>query len=85
MHGGRLGRLLSKQVGGSGDPVKIAAYLGRSEKFDVAISEFARSYSAQVSSDFARYTSAIADGRVVTGDAVISGDHIIDRRQNIDD
>ena len=79
------GRTLAHGHARSGDPVQIAAYLGRSEKFDVAISEFARSYSAQVTSDFAQYTAAIADGRVVTGDAVISGDHIIDRRQSIDD
>ena len=60
----------------------IAAYLGQSEKFDAAMTEFARSYSAQVSRDFAQYTAAIADGQVVTGDAVVSGDHIIDRRQS---
>jgi uncharacterized protein (DUF2252 family) len=79
------GRTLAHGHARSGDPVEIAAYLGQSEKFDVAISEFSRAYSAQVNSDFARYTAAIADGRVVTGHAEVSGDHIIDRRQNIDD
>ena len=76
------GRTLAHGHARSGDPVQIAAYLGQSEKFDAAMTEFARSYSAQVSRDFAQYTAAIADGQVVTGDAVVSGDHIIDRRQS---
>jgi uncharacterized protein (DUF2252 family) len=79
------GRTLAHGHARSGDPVEIAAYLGQSEKFDVAISEFARVYSAQVNSDFAQYTAAIADGRVVTGHAVVSGDHIIERRQQVVD
>jgi uncharacterized protein (DUF2252 family) len=79
------GRTLAHGHARSGDPVAIAAYLGEGTKFDDAISSFSRVYAAQVGSDFAEYTSAIADGRVVTGEAIISGDHIIERRQNIDD
>ena len=75
------GRTLAHGHARSGDPVAIAAYLGQSEKFDVAISSFARAYSAQVDSDFAEYTAAIADGRVVSGQVDISGDRIIDRPQ----
>ena len=73
------GRTLAHGHARSGDPVAIAAYLGQSEKFDVAISEFSRAYSTQVNGDFAQYTAAIADGRVVTGHADVSGDHIIER------
>jgi len=79
------GRTLAHGHARSGDPVAIAAYLGQSEKFDVAISEFSRAYSTQVNGDFAQYTAAIAEGRVVTGHADVSGDHIIERRQQIVD
>jgi uncharacterized protein (DUF2252 family) len=79
------GRTLAHGHARSGDPVSIAAYLGQSEKFDAAISQFSRAYSAQVDSDFAQYTAAIADGRIVTGHAEISGDHIIEGRMKIAD
>jgi len=75
------GRTLAHGHARSGDPVAIAAYLGQSEKFDIAMSDFARAYSAQVDSDFAAYTAAIADGRVVSGPADVSGDRIIERPQ----
>jgi uncharacterized protein (DUF2252 family) len=78
------GRTLAHGHARSGDPVAIAAYLGQGTKFDDAISTFSRAYAEQVDSDFAEYTSAIADGRVVSGEAIISGDHIIESRQNID-
>lgn len=77
------GRTLAHGHARSGDPVAIAAYLGQGTKFDDAISTFSRAYAEQVGSDFAEYTSAIADGRVVTGEANISGDHLIERRQNV--
>ena len=77
------GRTLAHGHARSGDPVAIAAYLGQGTKFDDAISTFSRAYAEQVDSDFAEYTSAIADGRVVTGEAIISGDHIIESRQNV--
>lgn len=75
------GRTLAHGHARSGDPVAIAAYLGQSTKFDEAIGRFSRAYATQVDSDFAEYTAAIADGRVVTGEADLSGDRIIDRRQ----
>ena len=75
------GRTLAHGHARSGDPVAIAAYLGQSTKFDDAMTAFARDYAVQVGSDFAEYTAAIADGRVVTGEANVSGDHIIERQQ----
>ena len=75
------GRTLAHGHARSGDPVAIAAYLGQSTKFDDAMTAFARDYAMQVGSDFAEYTAAIADGRVVTGEANVSGDHIIERQQ----
>ncbi len=79
------GRTLAHGHARSGDPVAIAAYLGKSEKFDVAMSAFARAYSGQVNADFAEYSAAIAAGQVVTGHAEISGDHVIESRQPIVD
>ena len=75
------GRTLAHGHARSGDPVAIAAYLGSSTKFDMAMSDFARAYARQVDSDFAEYKKAIAEGRVVTGEVVISGDHVIESRQ----
>ncbi len=79
------GRTLAHGHARSGDPVAIAAYLGQSTKFDDAMSSFARAYAVQVDSDFAAYTAAIADGRVVSGPADLSGDRILERHQPIVD
>jgi hypothetical protein len=79
------GRTLAHGHARSGDPVAISAYLGQSTKFDDAMSSFARAYAVQVDADFAEYTAAIAEGRVVTGQVDISGDRIIDRRQQVID
>ena len=79
------GRTLAHGHARSGDPVAISAYLGQSTKFDDAMSSFARAYAVQVNADFAEYTAAIAAGRVVTGQVDISGDRIIDRRQQVID
>jgi hypothetical protein len=40
----------------------IAGYLGTSDRFDRAITEFARRYAAQNGVDFAAHAQAIADG-----------------------
>lgn len=79
------GRTLAHGHARSGDPVAIAAYLGQSTKFDDAMSSFARAYAVQVDADFTAYKAAIADGRVVTGASTVSGDHILDRRQQVID
>lgn len=59
------GRTLARAHARAGDPVKINAYLGTSAKFDRAIRDFSIGYADQVESDFAKYTAAIAEGRVV--------------------
>jgi uncharacterized protein (DUF2252 family) len=47
----------------TGDRFAIAAYLGRSDKFDQAVAAFAASYADQTERDHAALAQAVADGR----------------------
>ena len=49
----------------SGDPVALAAYMGRSDTFDRAVTAFASSYAQQNDADYAAFTAAIQKGRLV--------------------
>jgi len=49
----------------SGDPIAIAAYLGRRDTFDKAIAELAELYADQNECDYQRLVDAIDTGRVV--------------------
>ena len=53
----------------SGEPAVIAGYLGRSDRVDRSIAEFASRYADQNDDDFAAHAQAIADGALpaVTG------------------
>jgi hypothetical protein len=48
----------------SGDPVSIAAYLGRKDTFDEAIADFSRRYADQNERDFEAFCDAIRSGRL---------------------
>jgi uncharacterized protein (DUF2252 family) len=48
-----------------GDRIAIAAYLGKSEKFDDAIADFARAYADQNERDFSALKDAIKLGSIV--------------------
>ena len=48
----------------SGDRVQIAAYLGKSERFDVAIADFAQAYADQTERDHAALCAAVKSGRI---------------------
>jgi uncharacterized protein (DUF2252 family) len=61
-------RGLARAHARSGDPVAINGYLGTSTKFDKAIRDFSLAYADQVTSDYARYTAAIADGSIKVAD-----------------
>ncbi|UZN01570.1 DUF2252 domain-containing protein [Cellulomonas sp. S1-8] len=66
---GRIcGRTLARAHARSGDRVAIAAYLGRSDRFDRAIGEFAEAYARQNASDHAALGEAAASGRVAVAD-----------------
>jgi uncharacterized protein (DUF2252 family) len=60
------GAVLARAHARSGDPVAIAAYLGRGDAFDRAISRFASAYADQTDSDHQRLVDAIASGVVAT-------------------
>jgi uncharacterized protein (DUF2252 family) len=48
----------------SGDAVALAAYMGRSDAFDRAITAFATAYERQNAADYALFVAAIDDGRL---------------------
>jgi uncharacterized protein (DUF2252 family) len=48
----------------SGDPIAIASYLGSSDVFDRAISDFAETYADQNQRDYSALIEAIAAGRI---------------------
>jgi uncharacterized protein (DUF2252 family) len=48
----------------SGDPVAIAAYLGKSDKFDRAITDFSVRYADQNERDYEAFVGAIRSGRL---------------------
>jgi uncharacterized protein (DUF2252 family) len=47
----------------SGDRIAIAAYLGKSDTFDLALADFAEAYADQNEIDYAALAAAVADGR----------------------
>jgi hypothetical protein len=48
----------------SGDPVAIASYLGASDKFDQALTEFAECYADQNERDYEAFLEEIRSGRL---------------------
>jgi hypothetical protein len=60
---------LAKGHARSGDPVAIAAYLGKKDRFDVAMAAFAEKYADQNEADYAAMQKAAEDGRVEVAEA----------------
>ena len=58
------GWTLARAHARSGDPVAIAAYLGRSDKFDRSITDFSERYADQNDLDFTEFTKAVRSGRL---------------------
>jgi uncharacterized protein (DUF2252 family) len=59
---------LAKGHARSGDPVAIAAYLGKKDRFDVAMADFAEAYAVQNEADYAALKKAAEDGRIEVAD-----------------
>ncbi|HEU5038455.1 MAG TPA: DUF2252 domain-containing protein [Nocardioides sp.] len=57
------GWTLARAHARSGDRIAIAAYLGRSDAFDLALAEFAEGYADLNELDHAALAAAVADGR----------------------
>jgi uncharacterized protein (DUF2252 family) len=58
------GWTLARAHARSGDPIAIAAYLGKSAKFDVSITDFAERYADQNEQDYQAFTEAVRTGRL---------------------
>jgi len=68
---GRLcGRTLARAHGRSGDRMAIAAYLGGSDAFDVAVADYAMQYAAQNQLDHAALRRAADTGRVLIREGI---------------
>jgi uncharacterized protein (DUF2252 family) len=68
LYAGICGWALARAHARSGDRVQIAAYLGKSERFGVAIADFAKAYADQIERDHAALCAAVKSGKVA-GDA----------------
>jgi uncharacterized protein (DUF2252 family) len=64
------GWTLARAHARSGDPVAIAAYLGRGDAFDRAVTDFAERYADQNERDYAEFTAAIKSGRLTAAEGV---------------
>ena len=59
------GWALARAHARSGDRVQIAAYLGKSERFDRAVADFADAYADQNEQDYEALCAAVESGRIV--------------------
>ena len=64
LYAGLCGWALARAHARSGDRVRISAYLGKSDRFDRAIADFAQSYADQTERDHAALLAAVKSGRV---------------------
>jgi uncharacterized protein (DUF2252 family) len=64
LYAGLCGWALARAHARSGDRVQIAAYLGKSERFDHAVADFAVAYADQTERDHAALLAAVQSGRV---------------------
>ncbi len=64
LYAGVCAWVLARAHARSGDRIAIAAYLGKSDRFDLALADFAEAYADQVERDFEVVQKAIKDGRL---------------------
>jgi uncharacterized protein (DUF2252 family) len=64
IYAGLCGWALARAHARSGDRVQIAGYLGKSERFDGAIADFAEAYADQTERDHAALCAAVKSGRL---------------------
>jgi uncharacterized protein (DUF2252 family) len=58
------GWTLARAHARSGDPIAIAAYLGKSDKFDLSITDFSARYADQNEKDYQAFSDAVRSGRL---------------------
>jgi uncharacterized protein (DUF2252 family) len=69
-YAGICGWTLARAHARSGDPVAIAAYLGKRDTFDRSITDFAQRYADQNERDYQAFAAAIHSGRLEVLDGV---------------
>ena len=57
-------RLRARAHARSGDRIAIAAYLGQSDTFDRAITDFSEAYADQILRDYDALRLAVEDGKI---------------------
>jgi hypothetical protein len=60
----QCGWTLARAHARSGDPVAMAAYLGKNDRFDVAMTDFSERYADQNERDYEAFLEAIRSGRL---------------------
>ena len=60
----QCGWTLARAHARSGDPIAIAAYLGKSDAFEASVTDFSERYADQNDRDYEAFAEAIRTGRV---------------------
>ncbi len=66
----QCGWTLARAHARSGDPIAIAAYLGKSDGFDTSVTDFSERYADQNDRDYEAFTEAIRSGRLTAVEGV---------------
>jgi uncharacterized protein (DUF2252 family) len=69
-YAGICGWTLARAHARSGDPVAIAAYLGDTDAFDKAITDFSERYADQNEQDYEEFVDAVKSGRLEAAEGV---------------
>jgi len=69
-YAGICGWTLARAHARSGDAIELAAYLGRSDKFDRSITDFAARYADQSERDYLAFAEAVRSGRLAAVEGV---------------
>ena len=64
------GWTLARAHARSGDPIAIAAYLGKSDRFDRSITDFSERYADQNEQDYEAFADAVRSGRLEAVEAI---------------
>ena len=60
----QCGWTLARAHARSGDPIAIAAYLGKDDAFDRSVTDFSERYADQNEKDYEAFVAAIRSGRL---------------------
>ena len=66
----QCGWTLARAHARSGDPVAIAAYLGKSDGFELSLTDFSERYADQNERDYEAFTAAVKSGRLAAVEGV---------------